>query len=415
MAAAPGVSAVLLIFTGILSFKENFRQIINDRWNQFFILLFILMPLIVLFQSKFVEPLELIVPLLNMWEKSLSWIGLTNWLPLFFSFLAFQNFLNSQEDRIIFGKCLVAGCFPIIISGFSQIIFKTFGPFEFLNGFIIWFQKPILPMEGMSSVFSNQNYAGAWFCIVFPFCLALFLDAKNTKISKYISLLFLIFITCSIVLTSSRSAWLGLLSFIPLIFGASSLVWFLPILFLIFLLILMANGFFVPANYQEFLRKILPRLLWLKFAPENYTYGISRFEIWEQAIFFILQKPLFGWGAASFPLLYYSANKIWINHSHNLIFELAISYGIPLTILVFGSIFLICKTSFIKIYFNKNNFQNRAWFSSFFTLLLIQMFDIQYFDGRISLIFWILLAGLKQINKPSNFISYSNQPLPIDQ
>ncbi len=419
MAAAPAISAILIIFTGLVSIKDNFKKLINDKWNLIFILASLLMIFIVIIQNNELQLPGLIVPLLNNWNKSLSWIGLCNWIPLFFSYFALQNFIVSEKDRIVFSKCLIAGSFPIIISGFSQLIFGLYGPFEFLNGFIIWFQKPIEPMEGISSVFSNQNYAGAWFCIIFPFCLASFLDKKNSKLSKYISLTFLILISTSIVLTSSRSAWLGLFSFIPLMLGISSLLWIIPLSLLILLLTLMANGFFVSIDIQELLRKILPRLLWLKFSPENYTFGISRFEIWERAIFFIAQKPLLGWGAATFPLLYYSVNRVSINHSHNLIFELAISYGIPITVLIFGLIFSICITSFIKIYvlnnLNKNNFYNRAWFSSFLVLLLIQMFDIQYFDGRISLIFWILLAGLRQINKTSKDLNFSSHPFPIDQ
>ena len=37
----------------------------------------------------------------------------------------------------------------------------------------------------------------------------------------------------------------------------------------------------------------------------------------------------------------------------------------------------------------------RAWWVSTFTLLFSQMFDVQYFDGRISIILWIFLTGLK--------------------
>lgn len=421
MASAPGLSAILIIFPGIISLKNNFKKLIIDKWNFIFIFASILMPLITLIQSEEFDtpPPGLIIPLLNNWDKSLSWIGLTNWIPLFFSFIAFQSYVTSEKDRIIFSKCLIAGSFPLFISGFSQLIFGLYGPFTFLNGFIIWFQKPIEPLEGISSVFSNQNYAGAWFCILFPLCLAAYLDPKNTKFSKYISFTFLILIASLLVLTGSRGAWLGLISFIPLILGISSLIWILPIIFLVFILIMMANGYFVSSDIKEIIRSILPRWFWLKFASEHYTIGLSRYEIWQQSIFLISQKPLFGWGAAVFSLLYYSLNKVLVQHSHNLVFELAISYGIPFTILIFSSIFLISISSFFNLY-GKNsikdeNLYDRAWFSSFIVLLLIQLVDIQYYDGRISLIFWILLAGLKQLNKSKYNLRNYNEPLPTDQ
>ena len=37
---------------------------------------------------------------------------------------------------------------------------------------------------------------------------------------------------------------------------------------------------------------------------------------------------------------------------------------------------------------------DKAWWASFVTLFLSQMYDIQYFDFRISISFWILLTGL---------------------
>ena len=37
---------------------------------------------------------------------------------------------------------------------------------------------------------------------------------------------------------------------------------------------------------------------------------------------------------------------------------------------------------------------DRAWFISFSVILFSQLFDIQYYDFRISMIFWILLSGL---------------------
>ena len=38
---------------------------------------------------------------------------------------------------------------------------------------------------------------------------------------------------------------------------------------------------------------------------------------------FILENPIFGWGAASFPILYKLKSGEWFGHSHNLPFELS--------------------------------------------------------------------------------------------
>ena len=48
----------------------------------------------------------------------------------------------------------------------------------------------------------------------------------------------------------------------------------------------------------------------------------------------IIEKPLIGWGAASFPILFALKNEnTWYGHSHNLFMELSISYGLPVGII----------------------------------------------------------------------------------
>jgi len=89
-----------------------------------------------------------------------------------------------------------------------------------------------------------------------------------------------------------------------------------------------------------------------------------------------------------------------MNHSHNLIIDSAFNYGIPIAIIIFFSILKIMYNSFKNIYLLKSNkveniYFERAWWTAFFVLLCTQMFDVQYYDGRISMAFWILLSGLK--------------------
>ena len=104
----------------------------------------------------------------------------------------------------------------------------------------------------------------------------------------------------------------------------------------------------------------------------------------------------------SFPILFALKNEnTWYGHSHNLFMELSISYGLPVGIIFLTFVIFILFKSFLKIYKNKktrkDNSFDKAWWTASFTLFLSQMFDIQYFDFRISFSFWILLAGLKNI------------------
>ena len=54
----------------------------------------------------------------------------------------------------------------------------------------------------------------------------------------------------------------------------------------------------------------------------------------QEAFKIIINNPLFGTGAASFPIIYQLEKGFWKGHSHNILTELSISYGIPCTIIL---------------------------------------------------------------------------------
>ena len=91
---------------------------------------------------------------------TLSILGLGNWLPFIWFFWAFQPYLKSESSRRTFSIILIAGSFPVLITGYGQYFLNWNGPFETLNGLIIWYQRPIENPGGLSGLFNNQNYAG---------------------------------------------------------------------------------------------------------------------------------------------------------------------------------------------------------------------------------------------------------------
>ena len=79
-----------------------------------------------------------------------------------------------------------------------------------------------------------------------------------------------------------------------------------------------------------------------------------------------------------------------------------VSYGIPTTLILLIPIIYLIYKSFIKIFIeiikvNKETIIDRVWIISLSTLILSHLVDIQYYDGRISIIGWLLLAGTKNI------------------
>ena len=99
---------------------------------------------------------------------------------------------------------------------------------------------------------------------------------------------------------------------------------------------------------------------------------------------------------------------LWKGHAHNLPLELAISYGLPALIFVSIPIFLLLYKLVKNIFLFKDNFvfyipiYDKAWIISFLILFISQMVDVQYFDGRVSIIGWLLLAGVKCLTEDIN-------------
>ena len=79
-----------------------------------------------------------------------------------------------------------------------------------------------------------------------------------------------------------------------------------------------------------------------------------------------------------------------------------VDYGIPASLLILlPIIYLAFKASlklfFMKLYINENTIYDRAWIISLISLIIMHLVDIQYFDGRISIAGWVLLAGTRNI------------------
>ena len=133
-----------------------------------------------------------------------------------------------------------------------------------------------------------------------------------------------------------------------------------------------------------------------------------RLIIWNSAIDLISQKSIFGWGAGSFPLLFndYDIGNIQGQHTHNLPIEIALNYGIPSSFILTVTISLLAINNFkkdLKINyldkFSEENIFDTAWIAATGIFLFSHLFDITYFDSRISVFSWILIAGLRNMLK----------------
>ena len=391
------IGILFLIPSFIITSISGNKTFLKDYWNFPFLIFGLLILISATFQNYYLPNNYDAI-----YDPKLSLIGLANWIPFIWVFWASQPYLNSKSKRRSFSVILVAGTFPVLITGFGQYFLNWNGPFETLNGLIIWFQRPIESPGGLSGLFSNQNYAASWLNFVWPFCIALFIEKGNNLFKKTAALSFLISTGIAAFLTFSRNAWLGLFTSMPIVLGKKGIKFFLTIITITILILFFLFSPIFVGELQNSLRNLLPGKILLEFSNEGYEgLDVTRMGIYKNAFELIKENPFFGIGAGSFTEIFFLNTNFWKGHSHNLFFELSISYGLPATIIFFLTTINILYSSSKKIFSNKMKIDvpyiDRAFWTALFFFLISQLSDVQYFDGKISLITWILIAALKNI------------------
>ncbi len=415
LASALPLAGIFYIFSISASIYINNFSSYKDKWNITLLIASLLMILSSI-NSIFTDYSSLIDG-----KRSEIWLNLFNWIPLFLLFSTSRIYLKSNHDRIEFSKYLLIGTVPVVITCFLQKWFNLYGPFETFYGLIVWYNKELFAENGVSGLFSNQNYTSFWLSTIFPLSLGVFLYKKRIYIKNFLIITFIISIFYLTLLTTSRNGIIGLFTSLSIILGVNFL--FKLFLFLIFLsfLFFLLNIFF-PISFLNFFELFLPINILDKFQILEWNYKKwQRLIIWNEAIKFISLKPFLGYGAASFGLFFMSKYKFGynINHIHNMPLQLAFDYGIPLSILLssFVIILLIKSWSNIMGRLDKNNSEkilNKCWLTATIVTVLNHINDINYYDGKISILIWLLFSGLICIND-EEVVAESNSRFSLQQ
>ena len=413
LSVAPAISFLLLLMSSALSSFKRGDNYFKDKYNYPFLVVTILM----IFNCIFLTLNKNNFFLLDI---SNVWIGLSNWLPFFWCFWGFQPYLESRQLRIHTSKLLIIGSLPVLLSGFCQYFLKMYGPYYFFNNLIIWYQRPLANESGVTGLFNNQNYFGAWLCIILPLCLIFLVEKNKNNFRTLLVFLLCLSFVYMIVLTSSRGAILSIFITIFLftksiknkLFILCSLL-SLPIFFKL-IAKLSLNSKSVIFNFIPY--ELIKKVFLINLSDLNH---FPRIEIWRKSLELIKSNPITGYGAGSFKSLYELSNGAFgeIQHSHNIFLEIAINHGLTSSLIISATIIFIvlnaCKEK-SNIPLNKSSISedkmkvfDNAWIISFIVFLMIHIFDITYFDGRISTLAWILLAGMRSIIRERSIIGDS--------
>ena len=407
LSSALPISLILFLVSTFISLKINKFEILKEKSSYFFLICSLVMIL-----SSINSSFNLKV---NTEVNSLQvFASLFNWIPQFIFFLTSQIYLQTSNQRKTLIKFLIAGTFPVILSCILQLLFKIHGPFETLNGLIIWFQKPITGGRGVSGLFSNQNYAGVWLTTLLPFTLFEFSNAKKISLEKFSLIITNLLIVFFAIRTNSRNALLGLSIASIMLIRFRILLIFITSLFSSFLLNIhkLVFNIFQDSNLINIL---IPASLMRQFSIFNFNnfYEYPRVKIYSITLDLISSNPFLGWGPSTFSNLYrLKSNNGSHQHSHNIFLELAFNFGIPLAIFMFIFLIKLLIDSFRLIYKNNNNenklYSEKAWLVSSLIIIICQLNDITYFDGKIGLLIWILLTGLKCILNDNKKVIYNS-------
>ena len=135
------ISILFLLVSSIINFLYQKKNFLNNWINKSFIAassLMIFSAFVHLFNFNKGNS-ELLI--MAKWEPTLSFVGLLNWIPLFWIFISLQAYVKDKEAREICAKCFILGVIPVIISGLGQSFFNWQDTSIFLNGLIIWYQE----------------------------------------------------------------------------------------------------------------------------------------------------------------------------------------------------------------------------------------------------------------------------------
>ena len=336
----------------------------------------------------------------------LAWLGLFNWLPFFWCFWGLQPYLLTPVRRMKCASWLVLGSLPVLITGFGQLWLGWEGPWELFDGLIIWFITPGgEPLGRLSGLFDYANITAAWLSGVWSFCLASVVYPFIFGRNRIIPFLLLISFVLAMIFTDSRNAWGAIFLGLPIVFGSASWIWLIPLMLICLIPVVISVVPFFDFGIQQFARSIVPESIWMRLNDMKFAdrpFEATRIGQWKIATNLIFEKPLLGWGAAAFSIIYPLRTGLSHGHSHNLPLELAISHGILVSLLLNIFVFSLLIISAYYRIFNKLNSQknfiiDKAWWTSTLILICFHATDIPMFDSRINILGWILLIGLRCI------------------
>ena len=337
-----------------------------------------------------------------------AWVGLFNWLPFFWFYLAVQPYLQTSASRFRLGQWIIAGTVPVVaVTGIQ----KAIGWSALLDSFWGLIRWPMGDPATAAGMFDNPNVTAAWVAMTMPFLVAACLRHRQELQRRSGAIAITLAASGALLINSSRNA----LATLPVIWALScgrrgrQAV----------LLVCVVYGGLVVLKFHQGESSALAPLLGVAVPdglihklntmvngmPENLRYA-SRQAIQLAALGYILKSPWFGLGENGFGQVYTAdLAKIYgptsgaiITHSHNLLLEFTLSHGIPALILLVA----VIGRSLIQaapLLGGRVQGLDRAWLLGTLVMLWLHLWDLPSFDSRVNILDWLLVAAVAVIGR----------------
>ncbi len=230
------------------------------------------------------------------------------------------------------------------------------------------------------STLENPNVYGEYLILMIPIAVALFWTEKGWK-KKVFFLGIIGILGIALILTFSRGCWLGIIFALAIL----ALIIDRRFIFLGIFLLLLA-----PIVLPDTIIQRITSIGNLEDTSTSY-----RVNIWLGTIDMLRDYWLsgVGMGITSFNTIYplYSFNNIKAPHSHNLYLQIIVEYGIVGFIVMMGVMYNYFKDSIISMKAKKDIVLG-GLIASMLGFLLQSMTDHTWYNYRVVLIFWVMIA-----------------------
>ena len=275
--------------------------------------------------------------------------------------------------------------FILYVFSIAAVITAFYGLYQYMFGDLYsqaWLDKEMFEDIKMRvySTFENPNVYGEYLILAIPIIVGLLWTEKG--IFKKLFWLGSLGVTMlALALTFSRGCWLGIILAIGLL---------AIMIDRRFILLGIVALLFLPFVLPE---SIINRFLSIGNMGDSSTS--YRVYIWLGTLAMLADYWFsgIGLGITSFNTIYpiYSYNNISAPHSHNLYLQLVVEFGIVGLIVFLGVLYNFYKETIISIC-KKKNILTSSLIAGVSGFMLQSMFDHTWYNYRVVLIFWIIIA-----------------------